>query len=141
MDVYTLLRRQPRAFYLAAALTLYLLLLWMGGQEQTVTHLPGRDSFSKVYHLVFYGGWCALIWLSMRRPSLLLAVGMTMLAGAGDEFHQSSLPFREGRVSDILLDTVAATASALLMLRLERRAAAQGQGRPAGPVARHEENC
>ncbi len=137
MDVYALLRRLPRAFYLASALTLYLLLLWMGGQEHTVTRLPGRDDFSKVYHVVFYGGWCALAWLSMRRPSLLLAVGLTMLAGAGDEFRQSLLPFREGRVSDILLDTVAATASALLMLRLERRSASQGQG-PAGPVARDE---
>jgi hypothetical protein len=125
MDPYALLRRLPRACYVVTALTLYLLLLWMGGQETTVTHLPGRNDFSKVYHVVFYGGWCALVWLSMRRPSLLMAVGLTMLAGAGDEFHQSFLPFREARLSDVLLDTVAATACALMMSALERRAASQ----------------
>jgi len=123
MDLYALLRRVPRACYLAIALALYLLLLWMGGQETTVGHLPGRDDFSKVYHVVFYGGWCALVWLSMRRPSLLMAVGLTILAGAGDEFHQSFLPFREARLSDVLLDAIAGTASALMMAALARRAA------------------
>jgi hypothetical protein len=125
MDLYNLLRRVPRACYAVTALTLYLLLLWMGGHETAVTHLPGRDGFSKVYHVVFYGGWCALVWLSMRRPSLLIAVGLTMLAGAGDEFHQAFLPFREARLSDILLDTLAATACALAMAALERRTASQ----------------
>ena len=125
MDLYTLLRRLPRACYIVTALTLYLLLLWMGGQETTVTHLPGRDDFSKVYHVVFYGGWCALVWLSMRRPSLLMAVGLTMLAGAGDELHQSFLPFREARLSDVLLDTVAATVCAMIMSALARRTASQ----------------
>ena len=125
MDLYTLLRRLPGACYAVTALALYLLLLWMGGQETTVAHLPGRDDFSKVYHVVFYGGWCALVWLSMRRPSLLVAVGLTMLAGAGDEFHQSFLPFREARLTDVLLDTVAAIAGALLMSALARRTALQ----------------
>lgn len=125
MDLYTLLRRLPRACYIVTALTLYLLLLWMGGQETTVTHLPGRTDFSKIYHVVFYGGWCALVWLSMRHPSILVAVGLTMLAGAGDEFHQSFLPFREASLSDVLLDTVAATACALMMSAFERRAAAR----------------
>lgn len=123
MDLYALLRRVPRACYLAIALALYLLLLWMGGKETTVGQLPGRDDFSKVYHVVFYGGWCALVWLSMRRPSLLMAVGLTILAGAGDEFHQSFLPFREARLSDVLLDAIAGTASALMMAGLARRAA------------------
>jgi len=125
MDIYTVLKRLPRACYAVTALALYLLLLWMGGQETAVTHLPGRDDFSKVYHVVFYGGWCMLVWLSMRRPSLLVAVGLTMLAGAGDELHQAFLPFREARLSDVLLDTVAAAAGALLMSALERRAVSQ----------------
>lgn len=125
MDFYNPLRRLPRVCYAITAVALYLLLLWMGGQETTVAHLPGRDDFSKVYHVVFYGGWCVLVWLSMRRPSLLVAVGLTMLAGAGDEFHQSFLPFREARLTDVLLDTVAATAGALLMSALARRAALQ----------------
>ena len=125
MNPYALLKRVPRACYIATALTLYLLLLWMGGQETTVTHLPGRDDFSKVYHVLFYGGRCGLAWLSMRRPTMLIAIGLTMLAGAGDEFHQYFLPFREARLSDVLLDTVAATACALLMSALERRTVAQ----------------
>lgn len=128
MTLYVLLRRLPRACYAVAALTLYLLLLWMGGQETAVAHLPGRDDFSKVYHVVFYGGWCILVWLSMRRPSLLVAVGLTVLAGAGDEFHQSLLPFREARLGDVLLDTAAATAGALLMSALARRTALAQEG-------------
>lgn len=79
----------------------------MEGQATTVSHLPGRDDYSKVYHVVFYGGWCALAWLSLRHLTKLAAVGVTMLAGAGDELHQYSLPFRESRVSDVLLDTAA----------------------------------
>lgn len=127
MNPYPLLRRVPRACYLLAALTLYLLLLWMGGQEAAVSHLPGRDDYSKVYHVVFYGGWCALAWLSMRHPTVLAAVGVTLLAGAGDELHQHFLPFREGRVSDILLDTAAALAMALVLQALRQRAALRRQ--------------
>jgi VanZ family protein len=54
-----------------------------------------------------------------------MAVGLTMLAGAGDEFHQSFLPFREARLSDVLLDTVAATICALIMSALAQRTASR----------------
>jgi VanZ family protein len=124
MPLYSLLTRIPRPLYLATALTLYLLLLWMGGQQSTVDHLPGRADFSKVYHLVFYSGWCCLAWLSMRQPGIATAVALTMLAGAGDELHQYFLPFREARVSDVLIDGCAALAGALWMQALRRRAMA-----------------
>jgi VanZ family protein len=121
MTLYRLLLRIPRPLYLATALTLYLLLLWLGGRQVTVDHLPGRADFSKVYHLVFYSGWCCLIWLSLKRPGIAAAVLLTVLAGTGDELHQYFLPFREARVSDILIDGCAALAGAMLMETLRRR--------------------
>ena len=135
MPLYLLLTKLPRALYIVTAVTLYALLLWMGGHEATVEHLPGRADFSKVYHLVFYSGWCCLVWLSMRSPGVAAAVALTLLAGAGDELHQYFLPFREARISDVLIDGVAALAGALLMQALRRRAmVAQGAAaRPAPP--------
>ena len=122
MPVYHLLLRIPRPVCMATAFVLYLLLLWMGGHQTTVDHLPGRADFSKVYHLVFYGGWCCLAWLSMRRPGIAAAVALTMLAGAGDEFHQAFLPFREARISDVAIDGAAALVAATIMHGLRKRA-------------------
>jgi hypothetical protein len=127
MNPYLLLQRVPRSFYLLTAVVLYLLLLWMGGHEATVEHLPGRADYSKVYHVVFYGGWCCLVWMAMRNPSVPAVVALTMLAGAGDELHQYFLPFREARISDVLIDTSAALASALVMHALQRRASLQAR--------------
>jgi VanZ family protein len=124
MPLYSLLMRIPRPLYIVTALTLYLLLLWMGGHQSTVDHLPGRADFSKVYHLVFYSGWCCLAWLSMRRPGIALAVALTVLAGTGDELHQYFLPFREARVTDVLIDGCAALAGAWWMHAMRRRAMA-----------------
>jgi hypothetical protein len=135
MPLYLLLTRIPRALYIVTAVTLYALLLWMGGHEATVDHLPGRADFSKVYHLVFYSGWCCLAWLSMRTPGVAAAMALTVLAGAGDELHQYFLPFREARISDVLIDGAAALAAALLMHALRRRAmvAQNARTRPTPP--------
>lgn len=122
MSFYSLLLRIPRPAYITTAVLLYLLLLWMGGHQATVDHLPGRADFSKIYHLVFYGGWCCLAWLSMRRPGIAAAVALTMMAGAGDEFHQYFLPFREARISDIVIDGAAALVAATIMHGLRKRA-------------------
>ena len=122
MPLYALLMRIPRSLYIATAAILYGLLLWMGGHQSTVDHLPGRADFSKVYHLVFYSGWCCLVWMAMRNPSVPAVVALTMLAGAGDELHQYFLPFREARVTDVLIDGCAALAGAWWMHVLRRRA-------------------
>ena len=122
MSLYSLLVRIPRPLYLATALTLYVLLLWLGGHQSTVDHLPGRADYSKVYHLVFYSGWCCLAWLSMRRPGIAAAVAVTVLAGAGDELHQYFVPFRDARLSDVLIDGCAALAGAVSMHALRQRA-------------------
>ena len=127
MHPYSLLTRVPRPLYIAAAVTLYALLLWMGGQQSAVDRLPGRADFSKLYHLAFYSGWCCLAWLSMRRPGVAAAVALTVLAGAGDELHQYFLPFREARASDVLLDGCAALAAAWCMRALRRQAVAAEQ--------------
>jgi VanZ family protein len=140
MPLYLLLTKIPRALYIVTAFTLYVLLLWMGGNQATVDHLPGRADFSKVYHLAFYSGWCCLVWLSMRQPNVAAAVALTTLAGAGDELHQYLLPFRDARVSDVLIDGCAALAGAFWMHALRRWAMVTQEARvrsapPAPPLS------
>ncbi|MGI4937470.1 MAG: VanZ family protein, partial [Janthinobacterium lividum] len=108
LTVYLFSQRLPRFFHLTLALVLYLLMLYLGTIESTVDKLPGRENWSKLYHLVFYFGLACFLWFGLVRPGRLKISLLVMLAGAIDEFHQYFLPFRQARISDVLLDTAAA---------------------------------
>jgi VanZ family protein len=118
---YFLASAVPRRIYLAVAVSLYLLMLILGAIEPTVDALPGREDYSKVYHVLFYSGLSGLLWFGVRNASVGMITVLIALAGAIDEIHQYFLPFRHARVSDVLLDTVAGLVAALILHHMRRR--------------------
>ena len=125
MRVYHHLQRVPRATWVVIGAVLYVLLHVLGAEQVAVDGLPGRESLSKLYHVIFYAGLASLCWLSMRRPTVLLAVGLTFFAGLGDEWHQSFSAFRHARMSDVAIDTAAGLAAVLLLRAWQVRCAAR----------------
>lgn len=110
----------PRFAWIALAIGLYALLHVLGAVQVLVEGLPGRQVASKLYHVIFYGGFAALLWLSMKKPSAKLAVFLTMCAGIVDEWHQSFNAFRYPQVSDVVLDTVAGAVAVVLISYVRR---------------------
>lgn len=128
MNLSHTLQRIPKPFWLLLAAGLYALLHVLGAVQVIVDGLPGRQVVSKLYHIVFYAGLAALLWSAMRRPSATLAVFLTMCAGAADEIHQSFSPFRHAQVSDVLIDTLAATAAVAYLAWRARQVARDAAG-------------
>lgn len=96
-------------------------MLLLGMIENTVDNLPGRENWSKLYHLVFYAGLASMLWFGLLKSGIVRVTLLVMLAGMIDEIHQYFLPFRHGRLSDVLLDTVAALLAVLLLAWLRGR--------------------
>lgn len=115
MKAYLFLSRLPRSRYLGAAMLLYALLLWLGGNQFAVDELPGRGQLSKVYHVIFYAWLGLALWFSARQPGVFKVTLWVMLAGCGDEINQSFHPFRTAAFSDVVLDTLAGLSSVLVL--------------------------
>jgi VanZ family protein len=114
----------PRGIYLVSAILLYVLMLGMGSVEPTVDALPGREDFSKIYHVLFFFGLAGLLWFGLRNASVRAVTLLIVAAGAIDELHQYFLPFRHARITDVLIDTVAGLVAALILHQLRRHAGA-----------------
>lgn len=123
-----LLSRVPRIGWLVLAVGLYALLHVLGAVQFAVDSLPGRQLASKLYHVIFYGGFAAMVWLSMKRPSAKVAVFLTMCAGIADEWHQTYSAFRYPLVSDVVLDTAAGAVAVAILVHFKRRKACEMSG-------------
>ncbi|MBN1995718.1 MAG: VanZ family protein [Anaerolineae bacterium] len=83
--------------------------------------------FNKLAHVLVYAVLAWLWWraLSAKRqttwPVLFTALALAILYGISDEYHQSFVPGRHARVSDVLFDTSGALAMILLIRAAERR--------------------
>jgi VanZ family protein len=119
--LYTLALHVPRKVYLATAFILYLLMLSMGAIEPTVDALPGRENYSKIYHMLFYFGLNGMLWFGFRNASVRWLTALIAVAGAIDELHQYFLPFRHARISDVLIDTLSGLAAVLILQHLRQR--------------------
>jgi VanZ family protein len=84
----------------------------------------GHFSGYGLVSLAFFHGWRRTLQLtagSVRAlwvRSAVLAVGCTIMVASADEFHQTFLPGRTGRVADVGLDTCGALAVQLMILAL-----------------------
>jgi VanZ family protein len=120
--LYTLALLVPRNVYLASALILYLIMLSLGAVEPTVDALPGREDYSKLYHVLFYFGLNGMLWFGLRNASVVRLTVLIAIAGGIDELHQYFLPFRHALVSDVVIDTLAGLTAVLILHHVRQRA-------------------
>ena len=117
-------------------------LAWMGMifYLSAQPDLPGPPEpwlatlFSNSAHFGVYGGLAFWWWRALRssrrkpepqkalgkkgdRAALLLALGISVLYGASDEFHQSFVPGRDASLLDLLTDTAGAATALWLVWR------------------------
>lgn len=94
--------------------------IWFLSSRST---LPSPVSFpfqDKVIHAVVFGGLCAAwLWALMpRRHASLIAILITVIYGAIDEWHQSYVPGRSSEFADFFADGFGAMVSCLLFFRI-----------------------
>jgi len=87
----------------------------------------------KGLHAFEYGVLALLFWRALRsqissRHAVTMAWVLSALYAASDEFHQTFVPGRAGRLLDVVVDWLGAGLALLLAMRLagERRGAGQG---------------
>jgi len=91
-------------------------LIWMG----VIFYLSSREkiavsesywlsfAFFKTLHLIEYG-ILFLLWyfaLYKKKYGLKLAIFLSILYGMTDEWHQTFVPTREGRIRDVFIDSL-----------------------------------
>ena len=118
---------------------LYAVAIWVVSSgpipEQVIEHVPIWD---KAAHVIEYAVLAVLLCWALRGRALwwLIAVSLTALYGAVDEFHQSFVPGRSSDVLDALADLVGAVLGTTLYHvaapPLSRWGAAGRPGQPAG---------
>ena len=70
----------------------------------------------KTAHVIEYGIFAVLLYRALRSEAVekinagLLAILVSVIYGATDEFHQGFTPGREPRVRDVVFDTIGAIA-------------------------------
>jgi VanZ family protein len=122
MNIYQHLQRVPRVAWIGVAVFLYALLHVLDSMAPAVEGLPGRELFSKICHVIFYGGLAALLWKILPKPSVSLVVFLVLCASALDEIHQSFLAVHTGQVIDVVIDCVAALVVAMILTNRRHRA-------------------
>lgn len=97
-----------------------------------LTFLVRKAAHMSIYFvltaLLFYGLWRAG---AQSGPRLAAAVGLCALLAALDEFHQTFVPGRDGKLSDVLIDLGGGLCFLLFWVALSalrRRRAASGTG-------------
>ena len=91
-----------------------------------------HELLRKCAHLTEYAVLALLLWHAVRRPGKNdprpwvwpeagLALAITFLYAASDEFHQIFVPTRTALVSDVFIDTAGGAASLLALWLIGRR--------------------
>lgn len=78
----------------------------------------------KAVHLVAFGLLAVFFWLALREKPFryLLAWGLATIYGAIDEWHQSFIPDRSALVTDVLIDSVGAVFSLVIVYVVQKKA-------------------
>ena len=109
-------------------LMLWMALIFMLSSQPRLIDIDneaGEKLFFKSSHIIVYGILAWLWWrtLAPQRhigwPVLFMALVLTTLYGVSDEFHQSFVSGRHGRLADVFFDAGGALAMILLIRRLK----------------------
>jgi VanZ family protein len=108
------------------------LLRWLipGIADATVYHV--QSVVRKTAHVAEYSVLALLLWRARRQPirghsrpwrwsEAAFALSIAALFAASDEVHQSFVPTREGRVSDVVYDTAGAALGLFFLHAIGRR--------------------
>ena len=104
-------------------LALMALIFFLSAQPDLSSGLGAWDLvLRKIGHACIFGLLCGLWWRALRtatpaRHAITAAWLVTVLYAVSDEWHQSFVAGRHGSPVDVLIDTVGATAVALLVAR------------------------
>lgn len=95
------------------------LIFYLSSQPDLKSSLPALWDFvfRKIAHMAEYAVLCLLIFRALRghnldiKKSLALAVIFSVLYAASDEYHQTFVFGRQGRLADVLIDSAGAIMS------------------------------
>ena len=118
--------------------------LWMSAifilsAQPTLPHHPDRlfdTILKKVGHAVEYGILAFLLWRALSRgrgtlsrSALVAAFLVSVLYAVSDEYHQTLVPGRNGRLMDVGFDTVGALVALLVVDSLGKKRKQGGTSR------------
>lgn len=103
------------------------LIYYLSSQDTSSVPLPSYND--KLIHFIVFGLLCLMICWSLSSLTMgnkwiykiILAIGITSLYGASDEFHQSFTPNRSVDIFDWLADTAGAATAAFVWQIITRR--------------------
>lgn len=90
---------------------IWMALIFLGSAEPSPPHLPGAllDLLvKKAGHMLEYAVLALLLWQALGFSYPALAWVLAVLYAASDEYHQTFVPGRFGRASDVLIDATGA---------------------------------
>ena len=91
----------------------------------------GDFIFKKSAHIFEYGVLSIFLYRALKnygfnsRNTGIIAIALSVIYGAMDEFHQSFTPGREPRVRDVIFDTIGATFSIYFIWNLLPKASSK----------------
>lgn len=88
--------------------------------------------FVKGYHVLEYVLLTALLLRALRRR-MLPALAVALAFAASDEFHQTFVPGRGGKISDVAIDCIGITLAAAGGLWIQRRLSVRSRNE-SGPL-------
>ena len=122
-----LANRRPWLYWLALIACMGLIFAF--SHQPALPSLPGGFVdllFKKLAHFTVYGLLMLLWWQALKtirpanRSTLFLALTLTVLYAISDEWHQTFIPNRNGKLADVLVDAAGALTVLLIILRRNR---------------------
>lgn len=105
------------------------IIFFLSHQPGDVLYIPPVAGLDKVAHLSIYAVLAAAVLYAFspllcddkKLRVILLTIGICLLYGVGDEFHQSFVPGRFPSLADIAADTLGAAAACAAWYRWQRK--------------------
>jgi len=101
------------------------LLHWLFPAASPEFYLMAHMIIRKGGHMVEYAILATLLFWALGRRWLVVLL-LCVLYAAGDEWHQSFVPSRQGAVADVLIDTTGAALAILFWVGWQRRRERRG---------------
>ncbi len=128
------LRRWPLVYHWLPLLAWMGIIFWLSSQPEPISLSESwlETLVGKIGHLIGYAGlgllwWRALSarWLKSEQQKWAAAFVLSVLYAASDEYHQTFVPGRSGRLTDVLIDAAGTALALWLLCRWRKRGSAR----------------